>query len=165
MLFDACAAIDKGGCGGIGCGCGAELGREPICQMISVCARETTLGRGMVWVLIIALIGVVFHGPHGRGHTSLLHKGTTAAPDCTGSTCNPVNFTVLKPSDWTWGHIIGIKTDKKGLDPEILMCLKVVTITRESSSYQVSHSFYEEMRSRFSTSSKAKNLFLSLLSL
>jgi hypothetical protein len=22
MLFDACAAIDQGGCGGIGCGCG-----------------------------------------------------------------------------------------------------------------------------------------------
>jgi hypothetical protein len=22
IFFDACAAIDKGGCGGIGCGCG-----------------------------------------------------------------------------------------------------------------------------------------------
>jgi hypothetical protein len=30
MLFDACAAIDKDGCGGIGCGCGGpNLGKSP----------------------------------------------------------------------------------------------------------------------------------------
>jgi hypothetical protein len=46
---------------------GAELGREPIRQMISVCAGETTLGHGMMQVLIVVLIGVVFHGPHDRG--------------------------------------------------------------------------------------------------
>jgi hypothetical protein len=45
---------------------GAYLEKEPIHQMISVCAGETTLGRVMMWVLIIALIGVLFHGPHGR---------------------------------------------------------------------------------------------------
>jgi hypothetical protein len=41
------------------------------------------------------------------------------------------------------------------------MDLKLVTNTHESSLYQVFHSFYE-MRSEFSISSKAKNLFLSL---
>jgi hypothetical protein len=42
------------------------------------------------------------------------------------------------------------------------MHLKLVTETHESSSYQVFHSFYEEIRSKFSISTKAKNLFLSL---
>jgi hypothetical protein len=42
------------------------------------------------------------------------------------------------------------------------MHLKLVTVTRESSSYQVFHSFYEEMRNEFSISAKAKNFFLSL---
>jgi hypothetical protein len=42
------------------------------------------------------------------------------------------------------------------------MHLKLVTVTHESSSYQVFHSFYEEMRNKFSISAKAKNLFLSL---
>jgi hypothetical protein len=51
--------------------------------------------------------------------------------------------------------------DGKGLDPGTLMHLKVVTITHEISSYQVFHSFYEEMN-RFSIPAKAKNLFLSL---
>jgi hypothetical protein len=94
-------------------------------------------------------------------HVALLHKGT-AAPNCAPGTCNRVNFTVLKPSDWTQGHVIGIRIDEKDQDPGILMHLKVVTITHEISSYQVFHSFFEEMRSRFSISAKAKNLFLSL---
>jgi hypothetical protein len=42
------------------------------------------------------------------------------------------------------------------------MHLKVVTITHKISSNQVFHSFYEEMRSKFSISAKAKTLFLSL---
>jgi hypothetical protein len=86
----------------------------------------------------------------------------TPAPNCTPLTCNTVNFTVLKPSDWTQGHVIGIRIEKKGLDPGTLMHLKVVTIIHEISSYQVFHSFSEEMRSKFSISAKAKNLFLSL---
>jgi hypothetical protein len=90
-----------------------------------------------------------------------LHKGT-AAPDCTPGTCNTVNFTVLKPSDWKQGHIVSIKIDEKGLDPGTLMHLKLITITHESSSYQVYHSFYEEMWIEFSISIKAKNLFHSL---
>jgi hypothetical protein len=42
------------------------------------------------------------------------------------------------------------------------MHLKVVTATHKISSYHVFHSFYEEMRSTFSISAKAKHLFLSL---
>jgi hypothetical protein len=54
VLFDACAAVDKGGCGGIGCGCaGADT---------SLCAWETTLGHVMMWVLLIVLTGVYFMG-------------------------------------------------------------------------------------------------------
>jgi hypothetical protein len=52
--------------------------------------------------------------------------------------------------------------DKKDLDPESLIHLKLVTITNESSSYQVFHSFYKEMKNEFSISAKAKKLFLSL---
>jgi hypothetical protein len=53
----------------------------------------------------------------------LLHK-RISAPDCTPGTCNPVHFTVLKPSDWTQGHIISIRIDGKGLDPRTLIHLK-----------------------------------------
>jgi hypothetical protein len=42
------------------------------------------------------------------------------------------------------------------------MRLRLVTITHESSSNQVYHSFYEEMRYEFSISVKARNLFFSL---
>jgi hypothetical protein len=42
------------------------------------------------------------------------------------------------------------------------MHFKLVTVTHESSSYQVYHSFYEEIQGEFSISTKAKNLFLSL---
>jgi hypothetical protein len=34
--------------------------------MKSTCTGETSLGHVMMWVLIIVLTGVVFHGPHGR---------------------------------------------------------------------------------------------------
>jgi hypothetical protein len=91
-------------------------------------------------------------------YTFLLYKGK-AGPDCTRSTCNPVNFNVLKPSDWTWGKVINIKIDKQGLDPESLIHLKLVTVTHENSLCQVFHSFYKKMKSEFSISMKAKNLF------
>jgi hypothetical protein len=78
----------------------------------------------MVCVLIIVLIGVVFHGPHGREYTALLHKGK-AAPDCNCGTCNPVNFTVLKPPDWTQGQVISIRIEGRGLDPGTLMHLEL----------------------------------------
>jgi hypothetical protein len=50
----------------------------------------------------------------------------------------------------------------KGLDPRTLLHLNLVTITHESSSYQVFYSFYEEMQSEFPISVKTKNLSLSL---
>jgi hypothetical protein len=49
----------------------------------------------------------------------------------------------------------------KGIDPRTLLHLKLLTITHESSSYQVFHS-YEEMQSEFPISVKTKNLFHSL---
>jgi hypothetical protein len=52
--------------------------------------------------------------------------------------------------------------DGMGLDPGTLLHLKLVTITHESSSYHVFHSFYEEMQSEFPISVKTKILFLSL---
>jgi hypothetical protein len=44
-----------------------HLGNEPIHQTLSIYVEETTLSPVMMWVLIFALIGVVFHGPHGKG--------------------------------------------------------------------------------------------------
>jgi hypothetical protein len=39
-------------------------------QPVAVGAEETILGHVIMRAIIFALIGVVFHGPHGRGlHT------------------------------------------------------------------------------------------------
>jgi hypothetical protein len=49
---------------------GAWVGKGPIHQMKNVCAGEITPGHVIMRVIIFALIGVVFHGPHGTGlHT------------------------------------------------------------------------------------------------
>jgi hypothetical protein len=112
--------------------------------------------------LLLSLLAFVSWATWQRAkNAALLHKGK-AASCCTRGTCNPVNFTALKPSDWTQGHVIGIRIDGKGLDPGSLMHLKLVTVTHKISSHQVFPSFCEEMRSKFSISAKAKNLFLSL---
>jgi hypothetical protein len=69
VLFAAFAAVDKGGCGGTGSGCGGLGWERTYTSMKNICARETTPGVIMK-VIIFALIGVVFHGPHGMGlHT------------------------------------------------------------------------------------------------
>jgi hypothetical protein len=75
--------------------------------MISMCAEETTLGNVM---------RCVSRATRQRAkYAALLHKDK-AAPDCTRGTCNPVNFTVLiKPSDWTAGHVISMRIVGKGL--------------------------------------------------
>jgi hypothetical protein len=69
LSFDACVAIDKL-CGGTGCTCTAWVRKGPIHQMKNICAGEITPGHVIMRVIIFALIGVVFHGPHGMGlHT------------------------------------------------------------------------------------------------
>jgi hypothetical protein len=73
---------------------------------------------------------------HGATHLALLQKGTTT-PNYSQGTCNPVNFTILKPSDWTQGQIISTKTDGQNFDPGTLLHLKLTTVTHESSPYQV----------------------------
>jgi hypothetical protein len=93
--------------------------------------------------------------------SALLERGVANSNFSLG-TCNPVNFTILKPSDWEQGHKIGIMINGKELDPRTLLHLKLITITHESSSYQVFHFFYEEVQSGFPISVKSKNLFLSL---
>jgi hypothetical protein len=132
--------------------------------MISICAWETTLGHVMMDDVSSCYrpIGVVFHGPHGSGLNTQPPSQGEAASDCTHGTCNPVNFTVLKPCDWTWGQLISIRIDGKNLDPRSPMHLKLVIVTHESFSYHIFHSFYEEMRNTFSISAKTKNLFLLL---
>jgi hypothetical protein len=48
----------------------AWVGKGPLHQMKNICARETTPGHVIMRVIIFALIGVVFHEPHGMGlHT------------------------------------------------------------------------------------------------
>jgi hypothetical protein len=86
MFFDACGAIDQSECGGIGCGCGGQAWKIAVSQMISVCAGKTTLGQVMMWVLIIALIRVIFHGPHGKGQNTQHSFQEDICPDCTPGT-------------------------------------------------------------------------------
>jgi hypothetical protein len=57
-----------------------QLGREPIHQTISICEGEITPGHVMMWVLIIALIGVVFHGPHDKSKISSPHSQGDSCP-------------------------------------------------------------------------------------
>jgi hypothetical protein len=69
LLFDACAAIYKL-CEVQAVAVEAWVGKGPIHQMKNICSRETTSGCVIMRVIIFALIGVVFHGPHGTGpHT------------------------------------------------------------------------------------------------
>jgi hypothetical protein len=91
-----------------------------------------------------------------------LRSGHFPTPNCSQDTCDPVNFTVLKPSDWTQGQIISIRIDGQGLDPGTLLHFKLTTVTHESSLYQVFHSFYEEMPNKFPVSVTTKNPFLTL---
>jgi hypothetical protein len=58
--------------------------------------------------------------------------------------------------------MVSTKINGRGYDPGTLQYFKLITITHESSSYQVFHSFYEEMHNELPISTKTKNLFLSL---
>jgi hypothetical protein len=77
-------------------------------------------------------------------------------PDCILGTCNPINFVIFKPLDWEQGCTVSVKINGSGYDPGVLLPFKLITITHESSSYQVFHSFYEEMWSEFPISSRPK---------
>jgi hypothetical protein len=70
---------------------------------------------------------------HETTHSALLQKGTTT-PNGNQGTCNSINFTVHKSSDWTQGQIISINIDVEGLDPKTLLHHKITTGTHESSS-------------------------------
>jgi hypothetical protein len=74
MLFDACVAIDQGGCGGISRGWGLTWERAYTSDDKYMC-QETTLGHVMMWALIIVLTGFGFYGLHGKGQNKwpLLH--------------------------------------------------------------------------------------------
>jgi hypothetical protein len=65
LLFDAFAAIEIQAVA-----VGAWVGKGLTHQMKNICDGETTPGHVIMRVNIFALIGVVFHGPHGTGlHT------------------------------------------------------------------------------------------------
>jgi hypothetical protein len=69
LLFNACAAIDKL-CGGTGCDCGSLGWERTYTSNEKYMCWEDNLGYMIMKVIIFALIGVVFHGPHGTGlHT------------------------------------------------------------------------------------------------
>jgi hypothetical protein len=92
VFFDVCVAIgqDSRGCAGL-------AGRQPICQMVSVCAR--VVGHVVALAGIIVLTGVVSWGTWQRAeHSALPCKGITTH-ECTLGTCNFVNFTIFKPLD------------------------------------------------------------------
>jgi hypothetical protein len=118
VFFDTCVAIDQGGCGGVGCGC-RDLAWERVYTSNDryMCRRDNSWPCDDVCSYYCPYWGCVSWATWQRTkHAPLLHKGK-AAPNCTPGTCNPVNFTILKPSDWTQAHVIGIRIDEKGLDP------------------------------------------------
>jgi hypothetical protein len=67
LLFDACAAIDRGGCGGTGCGCGG-LARERAYTSNDKCmCGETTLAMWWCGFLLLSLLGLCFIGHMAEG--------------------------------------------------------------------------------------------------
>jgi hypothetical protein len=161
VFFDACVVIDQGGCGGIGCDCGSLDMSNKSNNKYMHWGDNSWPCDGVDSYYCPYWGGFLWATQQREKDTALIHM-RIAAPDCASGTCNPVNFIVLKPSDWKQGHIISIRIDGMGFDPGTLMHLNLVTDTHGNSSYQVFHSFHKEMRSEFSISTKAKNSFLSL---
>jgi hypothetical protein len=62
MLFDSCAVIDKGGCGGTGCGCGGLVWERAYTSNDKCMCRETTLGHMMCGFLLLSLLELCFMG-------------------------------------------------------------------------------------------------------
>jgi hypothetical protein len=108
MLFNACIAIDKGGYVRIGCGYGGlTWERVYTSDDKYMCRRDNSRSCDDVGSYYCSYWNCISWATWQR---ALLHRGK-AAPDCIHGTCNPVNFTVLKPSDWTQGHVIDIRID------------------------------------------------------
>jgi hypothetical protein len=118
MFFDACGAIDQGGYGGTGCGCGGlTWERAYMSNDNYMCRRDNSWVCDDVCSYYCPYWGCVSWATWQRTkHAAFLHKWSIA-PDYTHGTCNPVHFTILKPSDWTRGHVIGIRIDGKSLNP------------------------------------------------
>jgi hypothetical protein len=100
LLFDACVAIDKL-CGGTGCGCGGlSWERTYTSNEKYMCQGDNSWCNNESYHFCPYWSCVSWATWHGATHLALLPKGTTT-PNCSQGTCNPVNFTVLKLSDWT----------------------------------------------------------------
>jgi hypothetical protein len=115
-----------------------------------------------------ALIGVVKDGQLGLKGRSIQHmklpllqKGKQPP---TALFVPVINFTIfnLNETGWEVGKKVGILINGEGTDPGTLLHFQLIMITHESSSYQVFHSFHEEIQSEFPISVTTKNLFLSL---
>jgi hypothetical protein len=102
-------------------------------------------------------------GPYLTGNAALLQK-MKATPDCSLGACNPANFTIFNLSETGWevGKKFGILIYGKETGPSTLLHFQLIMIIHEFSLYQVFHSFYEEIQSKFPISVTTKNLFLSL---
>jgi hypothetical protein len=77
---------------------------------------------------------------------------------------NPANFTIsnLNETGWKVEKKFDILINGERTDPGTLLYFQLIIITHENSSYQVFHSFYEEIQSEFPISLTTPNLFLSL---
>ena len=98
-----------------------------------------------------------------KGTTALLQEGA-ATSGCQSKACNPVNFTIINPGDytWQWGARIGVRVYGCGRHPGTVLYFKRVTTTHPTTSRQVFHSFSEEISSPPPISVPARNLFLVL---
>jgi hypothetical protein len=143
VFFAVCAAVDQGGCGGVGCGCGGLYWERAYMLNDKYMCLDPCFGScgDAGWHYCTYWSCVSWAIWQTVGHSAVFHKGAPT-PDCTLDNCNPVNFTILKPSEWEQGCTVGIKINGKGYYPETLLRLMLVTINHESSSCQVFHSFY-----------------------
>jgi hypothetical protein len=102
MFFESYVAIDQGGYGGIGYDCGVlNWERAYTSNEKYMCRRNSSWPCDDVGSYYCPYWSCVSWATWERTeHTALFHKGTVA-PNCTPGTRNPINFTVLKPSDCT----------------------------------------------------------------
>jgi hypothetical protein len=164
IYFDVCATIAKntamlGHCGALAWERVYMLKDKYMCLQATSCVSGCASYEEFYRPYWGCLVWVTWQR---KGATALLQKGE-ATSNCTLGSCSPVNFTIFNLSEPNWGigQATGILIDGKGEDPSTLLHFRLTTITHESSSYQVFHSFYEEMKSEFPISVKTKNLFLS----